>query len=142
MPFQPHAAGESSRLAFKPMIRWVWAAALFAFTFECPREVIAASEPKKASFDIPSSQAAPALKKYSAQSGQQVLYSNRDLAGVITNEVRGKFTAEDALRRLLAGTPLVASRDTRSGAVAVGRESSDPNGRRTSPKSAGVRPTI
>ena len=105
------------------------------------RESRAVDEPGKGVFDIPAAEAAPALKKYSAQSGKQILYSNKDLAGVVTNEVRGEFTHEEALRRLLAGTPLVATRDPRSGAVAVGRESSDPNGRRAAPKSADVRPT-
>ena len=113
-------------------------AVLSAFWFE---GVHAAGAPKMGLFDIPASHAAPALKMFSAQSGQQVLYSNNDLTGVTTNEVRGEFTNEDALSRLLAGTPLVATRDPRSGAVAVGRERNDPNGRRAAPKSADVRPT-
>lgn len=112
-----------------------------AFSFAGAPRAIAAAADKKASFDIPASSAAQALKKFSAQSGQQVLYSNNDLAGIKTSEVKGEFTHDDALNRLLAGTPLVATRDRRSGAVAVGRENPDPNGRRAAPKTAGNRPT-
>ncbi|MGH7946740.1 MAG: STN domain-containing protein, partial [Opitutaceae bacterium] len=69
------------------------------------------------------------------------LYSNNDLAGVTTREVKGELTHDEALNRLLTGTPLVVTRDRRSGAVAVGRESTDPKGQRAAPKTAGARPT-
>lgn len=79
-------------------------------------------------FNINSGSAVKALRQFSSQSGQQLLYSNADLAGVTTNSVRGRYTIDAALEQLLRGTPLVASRDSRNGAVAVGRETpQDPN---------------
>ena len=102
--------------------------ALLCLFWETPVPAAApASEEKKLTFNIPADKAAQSLKKFSAQSGQQLLYSNNDLAGVTTNEVKGAFTSEEALTRLLAGTPLVATRDLPNGAVAVGRETNDPN---------------
>lgn len=80
-----------------------------------------ASSDSFVTFSIPSGGAVASLKQFSAQSGQQVIYSNADLAGVTTNEVKGSFTVSAALERLLAGTPLVPSRDSRNGAVAVAR---------------------
>jgi hypothetical protein len=98
-------------------------------------------EAKKVSFNIPVSEAPAALKKFSAQSGQQVLYANDDLAGITTNAVKGEFTHSDALTRLLAGTPLVATHHPQSGAFAVGREGSGPKGQRAALNS-GDRPMI
>ena len=101
----------------------------------------AAEAEHKVVFDIPAASAAQALKKFSAQSGQQVLYSNNELAGVTTNAVKGEFTMTDALSRLLAGTPLVATRDQNNGAVAVGRENTSPNGQGAAQPTASDRPT-
>jgi TonB-dependent receptor len=92
--------------------------------------LFAAGAGKMISFDIPAAAAGQALKKFSTQSGQQLLYSNSEVAGVTTNEVKGEFTTDDALSRLLAGTPLTATRDPGNGAVAVGREDASPNGQR------------
>jgi iron complex outermembrane recepter protein len=86
---------------------------------------VRAGEPGR-SFDIPGTMAAAALKQFSFQSGQQVLYSSDDVAGVATNPVRGNFTVQGALDRMLAGTPLVATHDATSGAVAVGRREGPP----------------
>jgi TonB-dependent receptor len=94
----------------------------------------------KITFDIPAATAAQALKKFSSQSGQQLLYSNTDIAGITTNEVKGEFTSDDALTRLLAGTSLVATRDSANGAVAIGRGDSHPNGQRAAQATASDRP--
>jgi len=97
---------------------------------------------RRLSFDIPASAAAQALKRFSSQSGQQLLYSNTDLAGIRTNAVKGEFTAHAALSQLLADTPLVATHDVKSGAVAVGRETSDPKGPRAAHGNPGDRPDV
>jgi len=76
---------------------------------------------REATFDIPAGSAVNALKLFSAQSGQQLLYSNADLAGVTTNEVKGRLNITKALDQMLADTPLVASRDASNSAVAVAR---------------------
>lgn len=141
MPLQHPSTGRAATLLREYALRAaLFAAAVLTFSFAGPCSAVAAAAGKKASFDISASGAAAALKKFSAQSGQQVLYSNNDLAGVMTNEVKGTFTNEDALDRLLANTPLVVTRDRRSGAIAVGRESADPNGHRAAPKTADDRP--
>ena len=101
----------------------------------------AASSGNKIAFDIPAAAAVQALKKFSTQSGQQLLYSNSEIAGVTTNSLKGEFTTDEALQRLLAGTPLVATRDQANGAVAIGREITSPNGQRAAQTTAGVRPT-
>lgn len=102
-----------------------------------PSAVSAAEAGKEVTFDIPADSAVKALKQFSTQSGQQLLYSNADLAGVTTSEVKGKLSIGEALDRLLAGTPLVASRDSKNGTVAVARttpEKTDPNGQAAAPK--------
>ncbi|MDB6169427.1 MAG: hypothetical protein JWM88_2291 [Verrucomicrobia bacterium] len=96
----------------------------------CTPRSLAASASGEATFDIPAETAAKALKQFAAQSGQQLIYANADLAGVTTNEVKGKLPVKEALGRLLAGTPLVVGGDSKNGAVAISRfgpESSDPN---------------
>jgi TonB-dependent receptor len=103
------------------------AALLLSLSFGIVPTLTAADDGKHVMFDIPASSAAQALKKLADQSGQQLLYSNNDLAGVTTNAVKGELTTQVALSRLLAGTPLVATRDQKSGAIAVGRESTSPN---------------
>lgn len=105
----------------------------------CCAASIAADQSKEVSFDIPSDSAVKALKQFSAQSGLQLLYSNADLAGVTTNQVKGSLSVTAALDRLLEGTPLVASRDSKNGAVAVFRqtpEKSDPNAQRVAQNSS------
>lgn len=102
----------------------------------CASLSFAANATKEVTFDIPADSAVKALRLFSAQSGQQLIYANSDLAGVNTNEVKGKFGVKEALNRLLAGTPLIASGDSKNGAVAVNRmvqEKPDPNGTRAAP---------
>jgi hypothetical protein len=47
-----------------------------------------------------------ALDAYGRQSGEQVLYRIDDLKGKVSEGVKGRLSAEQALRRLLAGTGL------------------------------------
>src|SRR4051812_20925574 len=101
-------------------------AVVSALVFVATPFLTSAASGSKISFDIPSITAAQALKKFSTQSGQQLLYSNNDIAGVTTNEVKGDFTTDDALTRLLAGTALIATRDPANGAVAIGRGTTSP----------------
>lgn len=82
-------------------------------------------------FDVPAGAAEQALKQYSTQAGVEVVFATRLVAGVKTAEVKGDFEPMDALGRLLAGTPLVAKTDQRTGAVVISRETAnDPNGSR------------
>jgi len=127
-----------SHLSFS--FRFACVAFLQALALTALSTVALAEDAKAISFDIPASAAAQALKRFSSQSGQQLLYSNTDLAGVRTNAVKGDYTAPTALARLLANTPLVATHDATSGAVAVGRENADPNGQRAAQTTPSDRP--
>lgn len=84
-----------------------------------------AAESAKPSFDIPAGPASQALKQFSAQSGEQLLFSTNDLEGVRTNAVQGELSAKDALARLLQDTGLVARQDEKTGAFSVRRERLD-----------------
>ena len=107
---------------------------MFVFSVSAP-VVVAQENVKTVSFDIPAGNAVNALKQFAAQSGQQLLYSNDDLAGVNTNQVKGRLSVQEALNQLLANTPLFASRDDGNGAVAVGRKA-DPNAPRVAQTAA------
>ena len=71
-------------------------------------------------FNIPSLPLAEALDVYARQAGMRVTVDSASIAGAVSSEVTGTFTAPDALRRLLAGTGVVA-RFSDVSSVAVGR---------------------
>ncbi len=55
-----------------------------------------------------------------------MLFAAETVRGVRTNAVRGDLTPREALDQMLAGTPLVAVPDERSGALAVSRKPAAP----------------
>lgn len=57
-------------------------------------------------FDIGAQPLSTAVKAFSDTTGQSLLVDERLLVGKVSPGVRGEFTTEDALRRLLAGTGL------------------------------------
>ncbi len=71
-------------------------------------------------FRVPGGDLKSALVAYVEQSGVQLVYREDDVRGLTTAGVRGTLPIEEALNRVLAGTPLVVQRD-RSGAIAIGR---------------------
>ena len=89
--------------------------------------VLGAAEPGVRSFDIPAGPAEQALKAYSAQSGQEVLFATATTSKVRTNPVRGNYSPDEALGQLLKGTGLMFTRDAASGTLSITR---DPNGSR------------
>ena len=60
-----------------------------------------------AGFAIAAGPAARAIPEFARQAHLNVLAATEDLAGITTNEVRGRLRPDEALARLLAGTPLV-----------------------------------
>ena len=102
--------------------------------------VAGASDDAKQSFDLRADTVETALKNFSAQSGCQVIVPTDLAAGVRTKTVRGRFTAREALDRLLAGTGLVAAQDERTGAFAV-KKGTVPNAPRAARPSP-ARPAI
>jgi hypothetical protein len=61
----------------------------------------------RVAFDIPVQPLVTALQAYSAASGVQVLYESTLAKGQSSNEVRGEFTREAALKKLLEGHDLI-----------------------------------
>lgn len=75
-------------------------------------------------FDIPESPAGEALDRFASQSSTEILYSVDELNLVRTNRIYGSFTRDEAIQRLLDGTPLVYATDSKSGAIAVWKKDS------------------
>lgn len=84
---------------------------------------LAASEALK-SFDLPADQAERSLKRFSEQSGHEVLFPTETVSNVRTNAVRGRLVPRVALERMLANTELLAQLDEQTGAFAVRRRQS------------------
>jgi len=99
------------------------ALSLTFFSFAtCPAQTASSPEDVKIrNFDIPAAEAAAALNQFALQSGEQLLFSVDEVQGVKTNLVRGEMPVRAALDRMLAGTTLSATRDEKTGALAVGR---------------------
>ncbi|HRE82677.1 MAG TPA: TonB-dependent receptor plug domain-containing protein, partial [Opitutaceae bacterium] len=70
-------------------------------------------------FDIPAGEAVGALRAFAQQSGLPVLYSGSAVGGIRTAAVRGRYTARDALQRMVANTPLVVVEDPVTGGLAI-----------------------
>ncbi len=79
----------------------------------------AAEESSVAEIRVPAGPAAETLPELVRQTGLQVFYQSDMVAGVETRRVRGRIPAPDALRRMLAGTPLEAVPDDASGAFVL-----------------------
>lgn len=90
-------------------------------------------------FDIPAGDADKTLQSFAAQSGVEVLFSTAAAKGVRTNAVRGNFVVEDAVRRMLSGTPLYLVSDTKNGVLRIAR-APDPNAPRAAQKMTCRRP--
>src|SRR5688500_20249563 len=69
------------------------------------------AQPVRKNFDLPGESADVALRKFSQQAGQQILFASEIAEGVRTNPVKGEFTALEAANRLLAGTALYVVAD-------------------------------
>lgn len=86
--------------------------------------VLSAADSAPRTFDIPAGDAVSALKQFAAQSGEQLLYSTDDVAGVQTHALQGEFTPLDALEHLLTRTPLKARQDGKTKAISITAASS------------------
>ena len=94
--------------------------ALAAFAFAVlPREAFA--QESKRQFSLPADIAPKTLKLFSEQSGRPLLADAHLVRTVKTNEVKGEFTVDEAMDRMLAGTGLIAAKDEKSGAFTVTR---------------------
>lgn len=83
------------------------------------RRSTAADPTKPMSFDLPAQPLASALENYSVSSGWQIIYNGRLAAGRQSSAVKGLFTPDAALRRLLAGTGLIPQYKSADGVILV-----------------------
>ncbi len=72
--------------------------------------VVAMAQAPQIAFDIPEGGLDQALIAFATQSRLQVFYSSQLVRGRIAPSLKGTFTAEDALARLLAGSDIVIRR--------------------------------
>lgn len=72
-------------------------------------------------FDLPADAAEKSLRRFSAQSGIQVIFPTEVARGVRTRAVVGEFTSREALERMLANTRLKVVPDEKTGALTITR---------------------
>jgi iron complex outermembrane receptor protein len=89
----------------------LWALAALAIRAETP-------EPR-VFFALPAGDAATRLRQLSEIARREILFAAEAVRGVQTHALHGEFTALEAAHRLLAGTPLAAMQDEKTGALAV-----------------------
>ncbi len=96
--------------------RWIgvifWAASLVS---------LAQTAPGTRVFDLPVDSADRSLTAFATQAGLEVVFTNEVVSNVRANAVQGALTPREAIERLLAGTPLVATQDARTSAFRVTR---------------------
>jgi len=91
---------------------------LFAFILIA---VTAWAQEGRRAFDVPAGDAEQTLREFSTQSGVQVIFPTQPVRGVATRAVRGEYSASEAISAMLAGTPLEAMRDPKTGTLTVRR---------------------
>jgi outer membrane receptor protein involved in Fe transport len=94
--------------------------------FACLPAFLGAKAPAMKRFHVPAGDAAVTLKQFIEQSGEEVVYLVDSVRGVTTQPVRGKHVPREALRRMLAGTPLGVRVDEQTGALTVSRPAPAP----------------
>ena len=70
-------------------------------------------------YDLPSGDAATVLKQFSEISGRETLFAADIVRDVTTQNLKGDFTAQEAITRLLSGTGLSSVVDEKTGAFAI-----------------------
>lgn len=91
-----------------------------------PEVPLRAAESLKQPFNIPISDAVVSLQLFATQSGRQLLYSGDAVAGTRTAAIHGRFTAREALVRMVAGTRLTVVEDAQTGALAINKSADPP----------------
>jgi len=73
----------------------------------------------KVSFDLPEDSIEKSLKRFSAQSGLEVIFPTDAVTGIRTRAVRGEMTSREALEGMLVGTGFRVFQDEKTGAITV-----------------------
>lgn len=101
-----------------------------------------ANEPTKYLFDLPAETADRALKRFSEQSGLEVLFPTRVARRVRTHSVKGELEPREALTRMLQGSGLIIIEDQRAKAFSIKPEDPEKNGKRAARPMISDRPMI
>ena len=72
-------------------------------------------------FDLPRQSLSASLKQYAQQSGQQIIFTDDLVRGLVAGALQGRLSAGQALQQLLAGTGLVVEHAGQS-AIMIRRE--------------------
>jgi len=88
--------------------------------------IAAAAESMKKKFNLKAGAAGETLKQFAAQTGLEIVFAPEAVGTVATMAVQGEHSPREALDFMLAGTDLVASQDTKTGALAVRRKEVTP----------------
>jgi hypothetical protein len=116
-----------TRLGYAKIVRVLL---LMAVWLSVDRAGRAADEPKRL-YNLAAGEAAVTLRQFADVSGREVLFAAEVVRGVRTRQVRGEFSAPEAIGRMLEGTKLSAHLDQRRGTLVVRlkNESSAPKSR-------------
>jgi len=107
--------------------RRTWSGFILAGVIGTALAAPALAQSRSYHFDISNQTLSQALRSYGQISGQEIIFTEDIVAGLATTSLKGDYTAQAALERLLKGTGLVAERSP-SGAIMIRR----PQGRDTS----------
>ncbi len=103
-------------------IRSVWPSILLAISALTAGAAGAAPPATEVlAIDVPAGSAERTLKLLAAQTGVEVIFSTEVAGSVRTRAVQGKFTALDAVTRMLAATSLHATQKNATAAIVVSR---------------------
>ncbi len=84
----------------------------------CSLAIAASAHAQSREFDVAAGDLKSALDAYIAQAGVQLLYRVDDIKGLSTKGIKGNLPPEEALAKLLEGTPIMVRRDA-SGAIVI-----------------------
>lgn len=99
-----------------------------------------AADESRRNFDLPAGTAGETLKAFARQANREIVFSAETVGRVTTNPVRGELPPQEALEAMLADTGLVATQDAKTGAFAVRKGPTVPNGQRAA-QMTGDRPS-
>ncbi|WP_454887653.1 TonB-dependent receptor domain-containing protein [Sphingomonas oryzagri] len=79
-----------------------------AIVHAMPTAAAYAGDPAPRQFDIPAQSLSTSLLAIGTASGRQILFPSAEMAGVKAPPVHGRYTADDAVRQVIAGTSFAA----------------------------------
>lgn len=78
-----------------------------------------AADAPRTNFDIVAGPADQTLRAFSTQSGRELLFSTESAKAIRTNAVRGEFTPDEAIAKLLSGTDLRVVGESKGGVLRI-----------------------